>query len=233
MPKLYLVPNSITEQGPNFLPNDIGHRIKEVRVFFMEEPKSGRQLLKSLDPPFPLNEARFLDLNEHTTPREIQDYVNLLKENDCAIISEAGCPCVADPGAELVLLAHHHQIEIIPLIGPSSIILSLMASGLNGQNFAFNGYLPKEKQERVKKIKSLEERSLKEKQTQIFMEAPYRNQNILEDILTSCRANTLLCIACNVTAPDQMIKTMSIKEWKNTPLNISKKPALFLLSAAS
>jgi 16S rRNA (cytidine1402-2'-O)-methyltransferase len=229
MSKLYLVPNSINETSGNILPDYIAHAIKDVRVFFVEEPKSARRLLKSLNDQFPFSECRFLDLNEHSTSQEIQEYAAILKEGDCAIVSEAGCPCVADPGADLVFLAHQYHIEIIPLVGPSSILLALMASGLNGQNFAFNGYLPKDRQERAQKIRTLEERSFKEKQTQIFMETPYRNQSILEDILAVTQDRTNLCIACDITSPHQIIKTMSIKEWKKNPLNFDKKPALFLL----
>jgi len=229
MPKLYLVPNNISEAGANFIPDYIAHAIKDVRVFFVEELKSSRRLLKILDAQFPLGDCRFFDLNEHSNPKEVHEYVKILKEGNSAIISEAGCPCVADPGADLVFLAHQNQIEIIPLVGPSSILLALMASGLTGQNFAFNGYLPKGRQERAQKIKMLEDRSLKEKQTQIFMEAPYRNQNILEDILAVAQDKTYLCIACDITGPHQIIKTMSIKEWKKNPLNFDKKPALFLL----
>jgi len=233
MPKLYLVPNLINEESENLLPDYIIHKIKDVRLFFVEGQKSSRRLLKSLNAQFPFSDCRFFDLNEHSNPKQIQEYVKTFKEEDSAIISEAGCPCVADPGADLVLLAHQNQIEIIPLVGPSSILLALMASGLSGQNFAFNGYLPKDRQERAKKIKILEDRSLKEKQTQIFMEAPYRNHNMLEDILASCQDATYLCIACDITGPHQIIKTMNIKEWKKNPLNIDKKPALFLLQKNS
>lgn len=229
MPKLFLVPNTINESEENLLPGYIADKIKDIRVFFAEEPKSCRRLLKCLNAQFPLADCRFFDLNEHSNPLQIREYVKILKEGDSAIISEAGCPCVADPGADLVFLAHQNQIEIIPLVGPSSILLALMASGLSGQNFAFNGYLPKDRSERSQKIKALEDRSKKEKQTQIFMEAPYRNNNILEDILASCQDKTNLCIACDITAPDQFIKTMSIRDWKKTPSNIDKKPALFLL----
>ena len=229
MPKLYLVPNTINDDAVGLIPNYIAAAIKDIRVFFVEEPKSARRLLKALNAQFPLADCRFLDLNEHSNPQQVHEYVKILKEGDAAIISEAGCPCVADPGADLVYLAHQHKIEIIPLVGPSSIILALMASGLNGQNFAFNGYIPRDHQERVRKIRVLEERSLKEKQTQIFMEAPYRNQSIFEDILSTCQDKTSLCIACDITSSQQMIKTMSIREWKKTPLNFEKKPALFLL----
>jgi 16S rRNA (cytidine1402-2'-O)-methyltransferase len=232
MPKLYLVPNLINEESGNLFPDYIARAIKDVRVFFVEEPKSCRRLLKSLDPQFPLVECRFLDLNEHSDPRQIHEYVRVLKEGDCAIVSEAGCPCVADPGADLVFLAHQNQVEVIPMVGPSSILLALMASGLTGQNFAFNGYLPKDRQERTQKIKMLENRSLKENQTQIFMETPYRNQSIFEDILAVAQDKTSLCIACDITGPQQIIKTLSIKEWKKTTPDIHKKPALFLLHLA-
>jgi len=231
MPKLYLVPNIINEEGGNLLPDYIAQTIKDVRVFFVEEPKSCRRLLKSLNTQFPLSDCRFFDLNEHCKSDQVQQYVKILKAEDGAIISEAGCPCVADPGADLVLLAHQNHVEIIPLVGPSSILMALMASGLNGQNFAFNGYLPKDRDQRAKKIKMLEDRSQKENQTQIFMEAPYRNHNILEDILAVAQDKTNLCIACNITGPHQIIKTMSIKEWKKEAVNIDKKPALFLLQA--
>jgi 16S rRNA (cytidine1402-2'-O)-methyltransferase len=229
MSKLYLVPNSINDSAENLLPDHIARAIKDVRIFFVEEPKSARRLLKSLDAQFPLNDCRFFDLNEHSTPKDVQAYAKILKEGDSAIISEAGCPCVADPGADLVFLAHQHHIEVIPLVGPSSILLALMASGLNGQNFAFNGYLPKDPQERTQKIRSLEDRSFKMKQTQIFMETPYRNQSILEEILTTCQDRTYLCIACDISGPEQMIRTMSINEWKKKPFKFNKKPSLFLL----
>ena len=213
MPKLYLVPNTISD-GVNSLPDYIASAIKDICVFFVEEPKSARRLLKSINPQIVFADCRFFDLNEHSNPQQIHEYTKVLKEGDAAIISEAGCPCVADPGADLVLLAHQNKIEIIPLVGPSSILLALMASGLNGQNFAFNGYIPRDRQDRVRKIRALEERSLKEKQTQIFMEAPYRNQSIFEDILNTCQDKTYLCIAYDLTSPQQTIKTMSIKEWK-------------------
>jgi 16S rRNA (cytidine1402-2'-O)-methyltransferase len=229
MPKLYLVPNTINEEGKNLLPDYITHQIKDIRVFFVEEPKSARKLLKTLISEFPLSECRYFDLNEHTTPKEIHEYIKILKEGDSAIISEAGCPCVADPGADLVFLAHQNHIEVIPMVGPSSILLALMASGLSGQNFAFNGYLPKDRQERIQRIRSLEDRSFKMKQTQIFMDTPYRNQSVLEELLGSCQDRTYLCIAYAITEPDQMIKTMSINEWKKNPFKFNKKPALFLL----
>jgi len=231
MPKLYLIPNTINEEDTNLLPDYIAQEIAGVRIFFVEEPKSARRLLKKLNTNFPLSDCRFYDLNEHTHSKQAQDYIKILQEGDGAIISEAGCPCVADPGADLVLLSHQHHIDIIPLVGPCSIVMALMGSGLGGQNFAFNGYLPRDRQERKQKIKMLEERSWKEKQTQIFMEAPYRNQNMLEDIRTIAQDKTYLCVACDISSPHQIIKTMRIKDWKKSPLNFDKKPALFLIDA--
>jgi len=233
MSKLYLIPNSINDDERDLLPEYIGKEIAGVRVFFVEEPKSARRLLKRLNPQTPLTDYRFYDLNEHSTSSQVKEYIKVLQEGDGAIISEAGCPCVADPGADLVLLAHQHHLDIIPLVGPCSILMALMSSGLNGQNFAFNGYLPRDRQEKIRKIKMLEERSLKEKQTQIFMEAPYRNAHILEDILAVAQDKTYLCIACDITSPHQIIRTMTIKEWKKTPLSFDKKPALFLIDAGS
>ena len=233
MPKLYLIPNTINEESQNLLPDYIAREIADVRIFFVEEPKSARRLLKRLNPSLSLADCRFYDLNEHTLSKQVGDYIKTLQEGDGAVISEAGCPCVADPGADLVLLAHQHHIDIVPLVGPCSIVMALMGSGLGGQNFAFNGYLPRDRQERKQKIKMLEERSLKEKQTQIFMEAPYRNQNMLEDVLTVCHEQTHLCVACDIASAQQIIKTMRIKEWKKSPLNFDKKPALFLIDAGA
>jgi 16S rRNA (cytidine1402-2'-O)-methyltransferase len=231
MSKLYLIPNSINDDERNLLPEYISQEITGVRVFFVEEPKSARRLLKRLNPQIPFTDYRFYDLNEHSTPSEVREHIKVLQDGDGAIISEAGCPCVADPGADLVFLAHQHHVDIIPLVGPCSILMALMGSGLNGQNFAFNGYLPRDRQEKIRKIKMLEERSMKERQTQIFMEAPYRNQNMLEDILSSGHDNTYLCIACDISCAHQIIKTMSIKAWKSNPLDFDKKPALFLIDA--
>jgi 16S rRNA (cytidine1402-2'-O)-methyltransferase len=152
MPKLFLIPNTISERE-DLLPDYIRQETKNIHVFFVEDSKSARKLLKGLE--VSLHGCIFLGLNEHTALKEIQEYVKLLKQYDCAIVSQAGCPCVADPGADLVLLAHQNNIEVVPLVGPSSILLALMASGLNGQNFAFNGYLPKSRQERIQKLRML------------------------------------------------------------------------------
>lgn len=228
--KLYLIPNTITEEfsTDSFAPY-IAKAIKNVRLFFVEEPKSARTLLRKLDSNFPLNECEYISLNEHTSFKEIEEKLNHFHGTEMAIISEAGYPCVADPGADLVRWAHQKGIEVVPLIGASSIILALASSGLGGQNFAFNGYLPKDKEERLRKIKALEQRSRSERQTQIIMETPYRNQNLLQDFLSACHPEVLLCVASDLTGPSQMIKTATIGQWKAMNIQLEKKPTLFLL----
>ena len=229
MAKLYLIPNILSEQAKgDTVAAYISSVIKDIRVFFVEEPKSARALLKKIAPDFPLSECIYIDLNEHTALADIEGHLKEQGQKDMAIISEAGYPCVADPGAGLVRLIHQAGGQVVPLAGASSIILALAASGLNGQNFAFNGYLPKDKDERVKKIRTLEQRSMNEGQTQIVMEAPYRSQSLLEDILAACQPRTLLCIACDVTGSDQMIRTQSIAQWKKQSITLLKKPTLFL-----
>jgi len=232
MSKLYLIPNILTQAADGgSIASSVALAIKHVRVFYVEEPKSARALLRKLDAQFPLTECMFVALNEHTSMQEIQQYcVSSFKEGkDAGIISEAGYPCVADPGAELVRLAHESAVEVVPLTGASSIILALAASGLGGQNFAFNGYLPKDQGERLKKIKALEQRSLHEGQTQIIMETPYRNQGLWEDFLSVCHPKTLLCVACDITGAQHMIKTASIAQWKNKPISLIKQPTLFVI----
>ena len=227
--KLYLIPNTLTDEAKgDSIASSVAQAIKHVRLFFVEEPKSASALLKKLNPDFPLSECTFIDLNEHTLIKEAGQYLS--QAQDMAIISEAGYPCVADPGADLVRLAHERGIEIVPLIGASSIILALASSGLGGQNFAFNGYLPKDKDERTKKIKALEQRSSVEKQTQIVMETPYRNQHLLEDILSVCNPKTMLCVASDLTGPEQMIKTASVSQWQKSGIKLEKKPTLFLMN---
>ena len=228
--KLFLIPNTLTDDASiNVLPAYLGPTIEHVRFFAVEEDKAARRVLKKINPQISFEKIVFVKLNEHTKPQDVEKIFEEAGNQDIGIISEAGCPGVADPGAELVLLAHRRNWEVIPLIGPSAILLALMASGLNGQNFCFHGYLPKEKELRIQKIKSLEKRSSFDHQTQIFMETPYRNENIFEDILNSCQPETLLCIACDLTAPTQFVKTLSIKEWKTQKISLNKRPTIFLL----
>ena len=228
--KIYLIPNTIQDETAfNILPAYIGEMIGHVRFFAVEEEKSARKLLKKIHSQIPIQQCVFVNLNEHTQSVEIKKIFEEAGHQDIGIISEAGCPCVADPGSELVLLAHQKDWEVVPLVGPSSIMLALMASGLSGQNFCFHGYLPKEKDLRVQKIKMLQKRSLLENQTQVFMETPYRNDSILEDIINCCDSETLLCIACDLTAPTQFVKTLSMKEWKVRKSSLHKRPTVFLM----
>jgi 16S rRNA (cytidine1402-2'-O)-methyltransferase len=170
-------------------------------------------------------------LNEHTQDKDLAALLTpLLAGHDVGLMSDAGCPGVADPGAKLIELAHKKSIQVVPFVGPSSILLSLMASGLNGQSFAFLGYLPVDKAARIGKLKEIEKRSVTHKETQIFIETPYRNQQMLEAILNSCNANTRLCIACHVSLPDETIVTKRVSEWKQSALpDLNKKPTVFLL----
>ena len=228
--KIFLIPNTISvESALNILPAYVALTTAHIRFFAVEEEKSARRLLKKIHPEFPLDQCAFVKLNEHTPSADVKKIFEEAGGQDIGIISEAGLPCVADPGAELVLLGHQKNWEVVPLVGPSAILLSLMASGLNGQNFCFHGYLPKERESRVQKIKALEKRSSLENQTQIFMETPYRNDNILEDILNCCDGETLLCIACDLTSPEQFIKTFPVKEWKKQKKSLHKRPAVFLM----
>ena len=228
--KLYLIPNLIHEDATAaMIPSYVGETIGCVRHFFVEERKAAIRFLKKLHPSFPVDACQFFPLNEHTDLKEAEKFLETVLDEDSGIIPEAGCPCIADPGAEIVLLAQQKGMTVIPLVGPSSIVLGLMASGLNGQSFAFHGYLPKEKEMRRKKIKELEEKSGRAQQTQIFMETPYRNQDILQDILSCCAADTLLCVAADLTGCAPYVKTVPVKSWQNVNPPIHKRPALFFI----
>ncbi len=228
--KLYLIPNTISEGGDlNFFLSSFKEKLAHLRCFIVEDEASAQRLLKKVHPDFPVKDCAFFILNEHTPIKEVKKIFEETSRKDMGFISEAGCPCVADPGAEIVLLAHQKGIEVIPLVGPSSILLALMASGLNGQNFAFNGYLPREREERIKKIIDLERRSQIEQQTQIFMETPYRNQHMFADLVSCCHPETRLCLAVDIMGSRQSIKTLSMREWKKSSLLIEKKPTVFIL----
>ncbi len=228
--KLYIIPNTISGDGDfSGVPNYIAALIAPLQYFIVEEEKSARRLLKKVNPQIVFEQCQFFPLSEHTSAKELQEYLKTVLTEDIGLISESGCPCVADPGAEVVLWAHKNNKKVIPLVGPSSIMLALMASGLNGQNFAFNGYLPKERAERIKKIKELEMRSAQESQTQIFMEAPYRNQNLFEDVISACQPSTLLSISSDLTGQGEYIETLPISAWKSEAPPLHKKPALFLI----
>ena len=228
--KLFLIPSFLGTDNPNeVFPAHNYEMVRNMNHFIVEDERTARRFLKKLVPEIIINDLNFSLLNEHTKPEEIINFLNPCKDENMGLISDAGVPCVADPGAIIVQMAHQKGIEVIPLIGPSSILLALMGSGLNGQSFAFNGYLPVQKNERTKAIKHLEKRSLTENQSQIFIEAPYRNNQLLEDIYQTCEPETLICIACDLTLPSQFLKTDSVKSWKIKKPDFHKRPAIFVL----
>ena len=232
MGKLYLLPNLLGETTvEGVIPRDVIDTIKSIRIFATENVKNTRRYLKKIDKTIHIDELTFLDLNEHSDIKDIEAYIPYLKDNDVGIISEAGCPGIADPGAELVALAHRHNYQVMPLVGPSSILLALIASGCNGQNFSFNGYLPVNRSERVKSLRTYEKQAAAENRTQIFIETPYRNLQLFEDIVSSLSPVTRLTVACDITTENEYIKTMQIKDWKHVKPDINKRPTFFILYA--
>ncbi len=232
---LYLIPCTLGDTpAEQVLPQHTIHITRNLSYFVVEQAKTARQFLSALKPVQPIQSLHMENLNEHTTQNELVGLLApLLAGNDVGIISEAGCPGIADPGAELVALAHRKGIRVIPLVGPSSILLALMASGLNGQCFAFHGYLPIEEVERKKAITMLEAESAKRNQTQLFIETPYRNEKLLGALLATCRPQTRLCIAADITLPDEQIVTRSVAQWKAQIVpQLNKRPSMFLLLAA-
>lgn len=229
---LYLLPVTLGDTAiDKVLPAYNAGIIREIKHFIVEDVRSARRFLKKVDREIDIDTLSFYPLNKHTSPEDISGYLNPLAEgHSMGVISEAGCPAVADPGADVVAIAQRRNLKVVPLVGPSSIILSVMASGFNGQSFAFHGYLPIEPNERSKRLKELEGRIYSEHQTQLFIETPYRNHKMLDDILKACRPQTKLCIAANITCEGEYIKTRMVKEWKGTALpDLSKIPCIFLL----
>lgn len=230
--RLYLIPNTLGDSAiDRVLPPFDVEVIRKVKHFIVEDVRTTRRFLKKVDSNINIDELSFFTLNKHTTPEEITTYLQPLKEgHDMGIISEAGCPAIADPGAEIVRIAQQKGMEVVPLVGPSSILLGLMASGFNGQSFAFVGYLPIKDNERVVRIKQLEKRAHVEKQSQIFIETPYRNEKLFSDLLSICQPSTKLCVACDITLDSEYIKTKTIAEWKKCKHeDLNKRPAIFIL----
>ena len=229
--KLYLIPTIIGEDTQrSTLPSPILEAIKRINIFITENIRTSRRQIKKIYKAKNIDETIFYAIGKHNCLKLKQDFLpHILSGKDVGLLSEAGTPCIADPGSEIVAYAHKLQIDIIPLVGPSSILLALMASGLNGQKFAFNGYLPINKIERKNKIKELENLTRKTKQTQIFMETPYRNNQLLSTIFTTCNKNTRLCIASNITLENEKIRTKKIAEWKQEKVDIHKQPTIFLI----
>jgi 16S rRNA (cytidine1402-2'-O)-methyltransferase len=230
--KLYLIPTTIgTLETEQVIPSKVLEITKELRHFVVEELRTSRRYLSKIGVKTPIDNIEFFELNEHTSPAEVDTMLTpILDGNDLGLLSEAGVPAVADPGSLLVAAAHRKGIKVIPLVGPNSILLTLMASGLNGQNFAFVGYLPVKPEERKKRIKQLEQRSRAENQTQLFIEAPYRNTALFKDLLQTCSDETYLTIGCELTTPEELIFTKKIKDWKKSPIpDINKKNTVFAI----
>ena len=231
MPNLFLIPTSLGESDFNrILPSQNTETVSVLRYFIVEDVRTARRFLKKANPAIDIDSLTFFILNQHTSPEELSDFLKpMFDGNDMGVISEAGCPAIADPGADVVAIAQKNNFIVIPLVGPSSILLSLMASGFNGQNFAFVGYLPIQPDERSKAIKKLESRVYSENQTQIFIETPYRNMKMLEEILKVCQPSTRLCIAADITLDTEYIKTKTMKEWKTQLPDLNKRPSIFLI----
>lgn len=229
--KLYLIPTVLHEDAPETIPSYILDAVKDCSVFFVEQEKTARRFLKKIWKEMVIDDYQWYAIHKAETDVRSK-FIQLLKEGEnIGIISEAGCPGVADPGQILVEAAQELGVAVKPLVGPSSILLALMASGMNGQCFQFNGYLPIDSLERKKKIKELEADSHKRNCTQIFIETPYRNNPLIKDLLQYCREDTKLCIAVDITAPSESIRTRTIKQWKQQPVDIHKRLAIFLLQA--
>jgi len=232
MNKLYLIPSPLGDVSPDLvLPSSTLGKIKEIRLFVVEELRTARRFLSAAGLKGQIDSLEFRVLNEHTSPGEVRDMLPLFSEGDVGLISEAGLPAVADPGAALVELCHKEGIQVVPLIGPSSLMLALMASGLNGQSFAFRGYLPAKTDERKAAIHRVEKDSRALSQTQIFIETPYRNDSLLKDLLDNLADNTLLCTAANITLEDEEIKTATVASWRKMNHTIGKRPCVFLILA--
>lgn len=228
---LYLLPVTLGDTSvEKVLPAYNKEIITEIKYFIVEDVRSARRFLKKVDRSIVIDDLTFFTLNKHTSLEEISGYLKPLAEgNSMGVISEAGCPAVADPGADVVAIAQRKNYKVVPLVGPSSIILSVMASGFNGQSFAFHGYLPIDANERLKRLKELESRVYSENQTQLFIETPYRNNKMMEDIIKACRPQTKLCIAANITCEGEYIKTRTLKEWNGKLPDLSKIPCIFLI----
>ena len=230
-PALYLIPNLLGETPvEQVLPTYNHEIIIGIRHYIVEDVRTARRFLRQVDHSIDIDQLTFYALNKHTKPEEISGMLQPLEQgNPMGVISEAGCPAVADPGADVVAIAQRKGLKVVPLVGPSSIILAVMGSGFNGQSFAFNGYLPIEPDERIKTLKKLEQRAYIENQTQLFIETPYRNAKMMADILKACRPQTHLCIAAGLTTKDEYIKTRTIREWNGKLPVLEKTPCIFLI----
>jgi 16S rRNA (cytidine1402-2'-O)-methyltransferase len=229
--KLYLIPTTLGDTEPlEVLPMSVKKIIEQVDHYIVENEKTARRFIKKISPRKSQPSLTIYLLDKFTDDLEVQHYLDVcLQGINVGLLSEAGVPAVADPGASIVMLAHKKQIKVVPLVGPSSIMMAMMSSGLNGQNFAFNGYLPIDKSERKKSIKQLEKLSFDKNQSQLFIETPYRNEKMFADLLQTLSDETLLCLAVNITLSTEYINTMPVRLWKNEKLDLHKKPAIFII----
>ncbi len=229
--KLYLIPTTLGEMEPNdVLPQTVKRTIDCIDQYIVENEKTARRFIKSVHPEKTQSSLKLTTLNKHTEISEHNTMISpCLNGINIGLMSEAGCPGVADPGAVIVKLAHEKGIQVIPLVGPSSILLALMASGMNGQSFAFNGYLPIDKNEKKTALKNFEKLSFDKNQSQLFIETPYRNNKLLEDLLQTLQPNTNLCIAADITLPTEYIKTHRITEWKKIKVDLHNRPTIFIV----
>ncbi len=230
-PTLYLIPAPLGDEGIAVMPEYFRETVFSLKHFIVEREKTARHYLKALEYPHSLNDLVLYPLNEHTPEEDLLSFIKPLQQGvSMGLLSEAGCPGIADPGAAIVSLCHSLNIRVAPFVGPSSIILALMASGMNGQNFAFNGYLPVKEQERRKEIQRLELLSQRTHQTQIFIETPYRNNQMLKDLIQTCKPETKICIGVNITLASERIQTKTVRQWKGGTLpDLNKKPTVFLM----
>ena len=226
---LFLIPTTLGDTAiSKVLPDYNKTIILSIKYFIVENVRTARRFLKKTEPSIDIDALTFFTLNKHTSKESIASFLNPVEEGySIGIISEAGCPAIADPGAEVVALAQQKNIKVIPLIGPSSILLALMASGFNGQSFVFHGYLPIDNEQRIKSLKIMEQQIYSENQTQLFIETPYRNNKILDDILKTCKSSTKLCIAADITLESEFIKTRNVGDWKKQKPDLSKRPCIF------
>ena len=229
--KLYLIPAPLGENGTHTIPAYAIEILHDLEVFIAERAKTARVFIKTTNPVKAFSELLFYELNKRTTDAEMQTFLDAADQGkDIGLLSEAGCPAVADPGALIVQMAHQKGIEVVPLVGPSSILLALMGSGMNGQQFCFNGYLSPKRPELIKELKRLEQVSTRQQQTQILIETPYRNKGFVETALQTLQPNTRFCIACDLTLDTQYIETKTIKDWRKTKIqDLHKRPAIFLI----
>jgi 16S rRNA (cytidine1402-2'-O)-methyltransferase len=229
--RLFLIPSSLGgDSAADVWPPGNLDRIRHIRTFIVENVRSARRFLRMAGYMSDFEEVRFLLLNKHTTEAELGSYLDATAEGkDIGLLSEAGSPCVADPGQAIVCLAHKKGIRVVPLVGASAILLGLAASGFNGQQFAFHGYLPIKKSERQKKIRELERQAYAGDQTQIFMETPFRNNALMADLLIVCRPETMLCVACDLSLPDEFIRTHVVAQWRKKMPDLHKRPSIFLI----